>query len=568
MKHIVPKSLMFWIVSIFMTLFFMALLFFKEPLDYRTQSYANSGDQRLNMLFHQWNVDWWKGSLPEDTGSYWNFYIFHPYQKSLALSSNHLGSLPINLVLDLIENDWFARGNLWIYLCFFLNAVSCYIGCRLIFRKYCRDLNLIDQILISSVISTSFSFSLNRINYIDHAQTLPSFAIPIFLLFAYKSVREYSLWSTCFAALFFSWQAYLDLHITIMVVFLSVITLPAFFSFKQNVISWARLTSMFVLFITVNFLLLWPLIEPYLETVEIFGTRGFVRGPSMKFYFRPTHYSNILKDIFSLRSSNDNSVLPHFVFIPGLFIVSYSMLYSSFMSVKNGSRKDLWKNLSLMFILGTYMDFIVHRSNLAYLFTYSIPGLSSIRTPGRLSILLGPIFFVIVSILFYQRRSERRLKIARSCLLLCLISFSIEVGSIKWITWTRPEHHELREVFKSLKGPSIFIPYSDNPILNLDLMMYAQEYGIKIGNGYSGWMPEGYDELLALQNNFSTRELSDHLSRSYFYETIIDLDRIQDPSAIEGFGRKVGHYIIVESKKINTVENWRETASYFPWLGL
>ena len=541
--------LFYWSIAFVLTSICMALVFGQTPLDYKFESYSNDGDQRLNMLFHQWNLDWLLGDVPRHTNSYWNFYIYHPYKEALALSVNHLGSLPLNLILNLFEQDWLARGNLWIYLCYFLNSLSSFLCLKLLFRKMdrTRSSNYINLTLISAVISLSFAFSLNRINYLDHAQTLPSFALPFFFYFGFKSLTEHKKSYAVLAALFFTWQVYLDIHIALMAVLISVLSVPLFFvtrEFGNNRAILIECSKQLIIFLAITAALTAPLIFPYLDTARNFGSREFVNGPAMKYYFIPTHYSKIFYDLFPQRTFNDTSILPHYFFVPlCLFIIYHSMKH-----IVIFAKQKQWKNVLIhtfsLFILAAFMDVIVHRSSLASLLHHTIPGLDSIRTPARLSILLGPLALGLACYYLLVSKTSPRLKTAILSSILILIL--VEAKSIRLLTWQMPRVNNLELVFEKLQGPSLFLPYSLDAYENLDLMMLAQKYKIKIGNGYSGFLPKSFFELASNGSNVSVPTLIKSLEKTYYREIVLDIRKFPPEELMALSGQKIGSFLIIQ----------------------
>jgi hypothetical protein len=78
----------------------------------------------------------------------------------------------------------------------------------------------------SLAIGVAFAFSMTRIHFIDHSQTLPTFAMPFFFFYGWLALQSGRKIHALVAALFFSWQFYLDLHIALMAILLTVILIP------------------------------------------------------------------------------------------------------------------------------------------------------------------------------------------------------------------------------------------------------------------------------------------------------------------------------------------------------
>ena len=96
----------FYIAAVALYTLLLFLVFRDEILQISRISTSNPGDQRLNFLFMQWGLEWLLGDVYRGAEGFFSLGIFHPYQNALALSSNHLGSLPINLLLNLVSLVW------------------------------------------------------------------------------------------------------------------------------------------------------------------------------------------------------------------------------------------------------------------------------------------------------------------------------------------------------------------------------------------------------------------------------------------------------------------------------
>ena len=549
---------------------FLYLIFGRDGMDLTAYSFANAGDQRLNMLFHQWNLDWLRGAVPSDTSGYWDFYIFHPYRQSFALSSNHLGSLPIHFFLEFFTTDWFFRTNLWILLCYVLNYLSAYwatlIG--LSRSKLTQPMGHLNHSLFATLVAASFGFSMVRVNYIDHAQTLPSFAAPWFLLWGYLALKQHQIKPLIGAIFLFVWQCYLDLHIGLNLVLISLLILCPYGLYILVARDWNRMKQ-HILFLgtfgLASLLLLTPLLLPYLETMDIMGTRPWHRGPALKSYFMPTHYSTLFWDYLP-RSSNDGVVLPHYWFTPLAIVFLLVLLFQTVRGMlRRGDLMTLWILISVFAILVVYIDFMVHRSTLAHVIGL-IPGLSSIRAPARFSIFLAPLF-LIGGLIFIALKSKGKAwpKGPTVLGLMLLATMFGESATLKLNYWQRVSKPSLESVFQNLRGPAIFLPFGQSAYQQLDLMQYASQYKIRLGNGYSGFELPDFNKLIkAEKNGTPVEELVDYLAHTYYREVVVDTDRY--PSAVNLPGPMVGRFKIIINQKPAEIKEWQAVHGYFPGL--
>ena len=185
----------FYIAAVALYSLLLFLVFRDEILQISRISTSNPGDQRLNFLFMQWGLEWLLGDVYRGAEGFFSLGIFHPYQNALALSSNHLGSLPINLLLNLVTADWFTRGNLWLYCCYLFNGLA---------AAHCTRAALLDladggrpyQVPPATAawsalaVGVAFAFSMTRVHFVVHSQTLPSFAMPFFFLYGWRALES------------------------------------------------------------------------------------------------------------------------------------------------------------------------------------------------------------------------------------------------------------------------------------------------------------------------------------------------------------------------------------------
>jgi len=387
----------FNILAIALNLFFVFLVFHDEIFKINQISTSNPGDQRFNFLIMQWGLDWVFGNLPNNTTGLFNLGIFYPYQNSLALSSNHLGSLPINFMLNFFSDDWFTRGNLWLYFCYFLNGLAAAYCARMTFIYLAKNYKTYEipptTITWSSLaISVAFAFSMTRIHFIDHSQTLPTFAMPFFFLYGWLALQSGSKTHALVAALFFSWQFYLDLHVALMAILLTVILIPIHFLIlfkKLNIkIIWQKSMPVFVIFSVLCLVICTPLMLKYQETIDLFGDRGSgIKGPEFSNYFAPSYkFNKLYIDIFEKYTLNEDCVLPSILFFPLLLLVVGYFCKKLFLFLYNkGKNRSLWGLLeagAFCLPIFLWMRFITHQSIDAKFMQMLIPGMNSIRTPG------------------------------------------------------------------------------------------------------------------------------------------------------------------------------------------
>lgn len=558
-------------VAIGLTVLLTFLVFSGTAIDLTEQSWINYGDQRLNMIFQQWCLDWVYGRTPPGTTGFWNQAFYYPYAQTTALSSNHLGSLPLLLLLDGFTGDWLFRGNLWIIATFLLNSLAAFHSCFILFREdhFFHRHKPLTLWLVATSLSLSFAFSLTRTGYIDHSQTLPHFAFPYFLLYFYLGLKTGESRKMVLSGLFFAWQAYLDLHLAINSAFLTLLVTPLFVGFGMNsserglgLKSLIRQSSVFLGVVAVTTA---PLIWPYLETAAEFGYRVFERGLSLRYYFKPPVYSTLFTDLLPIRTANEQIILPHYLFIPGVLFFALGTLYLAvrgfwrfFKTRERTQLRAALLSLALLVALAIYMDFMVHRSLLARFFFEVIPGLSSVRAPNRFSILLGPLFLGLwIFPLLAHRGFPKVARWFHGALVVFLVGVTLEAATLKFPVWDRPRHPELAGVFTELKGPAIFLPFDLSPYEQLDIMTYAMQHKMKVGNGYSGFEPHRFGALRKRSRTDSFAEIYRDLKNTDYQEIVVDTRRMPVNQRLATQAIRVGPYLIFPGfTKQETAPQW------------
>jgi hypothetical protein len=540
---------------------------------------------RFNFLVLQWGLDWLLNRVPLGTQDFMDFYIFYPFPNSLALSSNHLGSLPISLLLNIIENDWFARGNLWLYTCFILNSLTSFHAFWLYLNN---DDEVIDQtsylqrFIFAAVVSVTFSYSLTRIHYVDHAQTLPNFAMPYFFYFGFRAVRDNSLRSAMLAGLFFSWQFYLDIHVSLMSLLIVFSLGPLYLGFIAQ--SQGKFKKNFLpifIFCIVCMVICFPLLRPYLKTFDIFGSRSLKEvntfAPRERDFFRPPSEVGIYRGILPTTAGEKvvfSSILS-FIYATCLLFTSLHLVGSRLKEKFNGSKKS-WLHIGAPLAAMTpavlMFDFMIHHSPIAEFFHRHVPGFDSIRTPGRLSVLFLAVLITSWFILILKTGIFR--KYARAIvpsLCLTILILIVESSTFQFARWKKPDLPELDKVIATLKGPAFILPVGWD-ILALNRMQMAAKHQIKLANGYSGFQPYSLRFIRHIQNKIIPEDLIKYLLEKYYQEVVVDLSRVQiNEEFLERFGRVESQYAVFSRNVFNIpdaiayqrFDPWKDNRNYF-----
>lgn len=564
-KKLIPLSVCFGIASLPLWLIFGDLL-----NQINTVSYINEGDQRFNFLVLNWGLDWILNQVPQDTASLWDFYIYHPYRQALTLSSNHLGSLPLTAFFHLFTDDWFTKGNLWIHACYLLNAIAMFhVSYLYLKREWQLDLKTL--LILAATLSLAFSYSPPRIHYLEHSQTLPSFATPYFFYFGYLTVKNSLKWMVP-TALMLSWQVFLDIHISLMAMLLATIGLTIYLGgllIKKERSAIIHLIQGSVGTALICALLIWPLLEPYLDTKSLFGIRDWgaynmYRGKE-SFLTKPGPMLTLYGDGLGHVPGEGNN-FPGMGFL-GLFLLLIGLVFTD--AVRRVTKKSTrWSCLAPLVWLvptGIFVNYMVHKSAFAWLIWRTFPGFDSIRTPARFSILL-PIIIAVCFFAYMKSRGFRGWKVIIPAGLCGLLTLA-EASSTRMLTWHRIEKPQLAAALKMAEGPTIVLPFIFDPNHNLDIMQYARIAQKRVGNGYSGFLPASFLHLVDHAKDYPPKELTRQLLTTY-RSAIVPSSEIGKYQP-EGYPTTVvGHYTIVHGKfptpPLKT--SWRDHSQYFPYI--
>lgn len=559
------------IVSFSLVAFLMLMLLFKDILfSPASDSFGDSGDMRLNYLFFEWTLHWFFGKVPDGTSGVFDFFIYHPVRDTLALSSNHLGSLPLNVALDFFSDNWFVRGNLWLRVTMFLNTVCASLAFYLFLLRWKNTHPdkfqpiQYELILYSAVIGVAHGFSVPRIHFLAHPQLLPEYLSPFFYYFAYvalssKTARKERYFAAIFAACCFSWQLYLDIHIALFAVFISTVIMTLrtiwLLSTGRNSQLVLDIKSGFI-FAIVATILCMPILLPYLQTTKDYGVRSLaeahVYSPSWSRLTRP---SDLLKLYgFLDRSFGEKSIFPTLYFIPLILLIFNSCILSALSAIRS-KQGFLVKTRNTVFSfcyalpIILCLDFMVLRSPTALFFREVIPGLKSIRTTGRMSVVLAAMALITWLAMYLIKKPKIASRIfLNTVFMLALVFHVTETYHMENNRWNMSTNSHLQAAIEKATSPVMFLPYTYVAYDTLDVMQPALLAGKRIGNGYSGFMPHGFWEMMNHQDrgDLNPDDQARFLLENFYNALIVDTRKFQiSDTEIKKHSEKIGPYLLI-----------------------
>ena len=545
------KSFLIFIFIVY-SLFLLGITFKSFFFNFFEISIYNSGDPRWNFLTMQWTLSWFFGELPLFNNGVFDLPIFYPFDRSLALSSNHLGSLPLNLLLNCFSRDWFVRGNLWLFFCFLLNSFASFHASLLFFKYYFKDKFIYDEseykkifILSALAISLSYSYSLPRLLFASHLQSIPHYAMPYFFYFSFRLISEqknifYFLFLSTF---FFIYQVYLDLHLGLIMIFLSIILLTIYLLYlvlnRFRTFEYKKLMLKILIFIFLSTSFLFPLLHPYFQITQQFGVRSDEQRDlySPRYYdlFRHSRISTLYSKIEPSKKHERSVFLGGFYFallFISVLLIIYNFLYIFYKVVKEKcfSLKMILKS-SQIFIITTFLPTLLLLHYIFYdtvtqdFFSHMVPGFDSIRTPGRFAIVVPAMLTFSLLFLYFKFSSFNKIKIY--IILVIFFSFNfVELLSVSIPTWKRDDLNTFSSLLKYAQGPFIVLPYDTDPFHNIDIMQIAIERNLATANGYSGFLIPAFVELINAQKSKKIENFIDELHSKGYWHVIINSKKL------------------------------------------
>ena len=505
-----PVHHWFFIAVVF-ALFF-SLSFFGHALrmvDYFNAIPGDLVDPRLNSIFLEHVYGWVMGRWQ----SLWSPLFFYPFENALAFSDNHLGSVGVYILFrwlgfnrELAMISWYVFG-----------CAANFIAAYWVMRRFTFSA------LAASVGAFIFASALPVLGEPDHAQLVYRFAIPLAFLFFWRYLEGAKPLSLAIAALWLSWQFYCSIYLGLLLCFLLIATLLAYWILPnsshfhlgligKHVTAWRQTNRlkrfMAILGLLVSAIAIAALLWKYRQVAQAYG---YAWDKAEILSLLPRFTSYLIADRSTLSAFVGSWVKdiawrnPHqlfiglgvvILFIPGLYFIwlGNSALPKSLTHLGRVSSFAL-----LMLLLGTVSVF----NHSLYEIALYFPGISGIRVVSRIILpMLLPIAFIVgitTEVLNHKITNTSALvKMGITVFLAILVSAETLTSTIPKATvhdW-QLRTESLRLLLPSLR-PANAILFTNpnaaewNHLAELDSMILAQDLGIPTLNGFSGQSPPG-----------------------------------------------------------------------------
>lgn len=504
-----------------------------------------------------WIWSWEAHILPTQPLELFNSNIFAPFDNTLAFSESMLGSFLLAWPILLIFNNAILAYNIVILLSFAISGLGAYL---LVFYLTKNKL----AACLAAIIYAFAPFKL--IHGIEHLH-ITGMWLPYVFLYLHKFFNKQSWPHTLLLTLFIflvfltSFHYFIFLPIVILIFLISYLLTKKFRFNKHNI-------TKVIISLLILFSLIIPLILPYFQVKNNYQ------------FTRPINeiedYSPDLIDYFIspfLYSRFYSPMTPIEIIVgPGLFVILLFLL--SLYLIKRNYKNFPYQH-KIFFIIYSSIALIAWLVSFGYYIQFTpadtagmpgpfallyhlIPGFSGIRSVGRYSIffLLGLTVFIGYGLhLLFTKHKELFKKLLFSFLIisLLLIEFSfVPATHYRDNNLTQP-NHQLYNWLKTQDSNYIFLelPMGINmdQTINYDVLyVFNSRYHFrKIVNGYSGYTPPGYFNLVTnlkifephldipLIKEFQVNYLIFHFDKYTNTQQIkqVVLDKVEDSQFIE-----------------------------------
>lgn len=438
------------------------------------------GDSRFNNYilehFHQYATG--------KVDSYWDAPFMYPYKNVTALSDNLLGTAPL---YSLFRHFGFNRESayqLWILALFSLNYICCFIALVLWSKRAA----------LSACGAYVFAFGIHMIGQMEHAQVFPKFMVPLAFWFCWQWLNsgraKHLLWTALAVVYQFYCGVYLGFMLCYGLLFLvigfGVIDFRRLLRYRPaHWLPFAKGAGVLVLAGVV----LWPLMQPYMEASEAIGMRMFDAGGttllSMKSYFI-THPGALSWHSLALRSpSTFEGQWSHFHFMGALPWLAVLLLpFVLWRSRADATVKKASAVVGVAFALGILfrLHINVQAMYFAVLFVLVFASLATKSWAQMLLSICLPIAVIIDNRIDVHELERYDKYAAQELVDRVVLDMQLQLDSTA-----------LALAYMPARG---VMPFSDDRLrsdhMHLTAMLAGQQLGITVVNAYSSSYPVCY----------------------------------------------------------------------------
>lgn len=459
------------------------------------------GDSRYINYLLEHGYQWIAGTTP----SFWTAGFMYPFENSLALSDNMLGTLPMYAVWRFFGCSQETSYQLWWVTVCALNYWSAYFVLKKWFNRW-------ELAVIGAWIFAFTVFNLGQLNYM---QMIIRFMVPVVI---YASIRLVDTGSWKFLALYSLGIVYQFYSVIYTGFFLMYFSLLLIFVYVVLTKKWTFFLPLFhrkqviysVTVIIVATTALGWLMLPYYEISKLFGLRyydevkWYVPVTLSYLYVHPASHAWHSLSIYC--QPNVPSFWIHFAFpgmIPLLAFVAFPfiVLFSKIKRLPT-SRLMMATGITALLILLLYTR--TYSGYTLYALLFKLPGMNSMRVLSRF--MNVELFLFIVLLLLMLKKLNRKWLLILPVLMLLDNSFVPErVIREKKEQIVARRIAVIKEVKAQLdKNYSAFAivgGHEEIYLMQLDAMLASNHVHLPTVNGYSSNCPPELGEFYLQMNN-------------------------------------------------------------------
>lgn len=513
--------------AIIITLYTIITLLVTYPLVVNLKNNLFIGDPYLNAWILAWDVH----SILTSPMHLFDANAFYPFtHNSLAFSEHMIANIFISLPIIAATNNPILAYNVIFILSYILSG----FGMFLLVDYYLNDKY---SAFLAGVI---FAFCTYRFAHFVHLQLLTAQWMPFSLLYFDKFLNKNTYKNLFLFFIFFVLQVlscwYYAFSIVIALglyfIYLSISDL----SIRHNIFHSSDFKLKSVLFVILCIITILPFTLPYIHVQHEYGfTRSiddveFYSADVADYFLTPP--SNILYGELSQPYQEERNWGEHSLF-PGLLVIFLSIIgIFSISRIKSSDSLNININFNgkatqnyyillaffaFILTLGSTLHFFGNSINLHlpyyYLYKY-LPGFDSMRVPSRFDIIVMLSLSVLagygLSKLLASKKENSKTVITSLFVMMVILESYVPVDVA--IT---PADDQIPEMYKWLSNESDDFAIVELPTGNVvgntlhydtKYMYYSTYHWKKLVNGYSGFFPPKYMELLKELQTFPSNE--------------------------------------------------------------
>lgn len=360
-------------------------------LEYIPGDFADS--RFINYLLEH-GANWMWGK----TNSFWNAPFMYPFQNTIGISDNMLGTMPIYAFFRSLGASNETAYQLWWILICSLNFWSAYLILKRWFNRW-------DLALIGAWIFAFTIFNLGQLNYV---QMTIRFMVPIAIYASAKWVetsktKYFVIYSMALVYQFYCviYTGFFLMYFTLGFMFLYALTSKNYWFFTSLFKRSELKTSIPV--IIISLLAMGWLMVPYWETSKILGLRMYdevkLNIPLWQSFLFPQESAQLWHSFSKWFKPNVETWWIHQSFpgmIPLVSIISIPIIW-----IVNKLKSKKLSPLALALTLTTFLIFILYIRTSSgytlYVLLFKFPGMNSIRVIDRF--MHVELFFIIAAMI-------------------------------------------------------------------------------------------------------------------------------------------------------------------------